>query len=65
MYSRKQSGVVTMLDDEKIKEIANRYGIGIEPAENGEGGYIDDETGIVKDTFLDGIFNEEFLNKGE
>lgn len=26
---------------------------------------LDDATGTVKSTFLDGIFNEEFLNKGE
>ena len=31
-----------MLSFEKIKEIADRYGISIELAENGEGGYIDD-----------------------
>jgi hypothetical protein len=46
-----------MLDDEKIKEIAERYGMGIEPAENGKGGYIDDETGAVKDTFLNKEMN--------
>lgn len=55
-----KGGVCVMLNDEKIKEIAERYGIGIEPAENGKGGYIDDETGTIKDTFLDGIFGSFF-----
>ncbi len=53
-----------MLSSEKIKEIAERYGIVIEPAENGKGGYIDDETGELKNTFFDDEFGH-FWRAGE
>ncbi len=41
---------------DKVKEIANRYGIEVITVEEGQGGYIDDETGVLKKSFTDGLF---------
>jgi len=43
------------LSYDEIKEIADRYGIGISQVEKGKGGFITDETGIVRDSVLEDI----------
>ena len=40
-----------MINMDFVKEIADRYGIGIEVIEEGKGGFIIDETGKVYDNF--------------
>ena len=46
-----------MINMDFVKEIADRYGIGIEVIEEGKSGFIIDETGKVYDNFSKKLIN--------